>query len=315
MDNAKAIAIIDKARSSGALAFVGQGFGDVVPLYKPDVTLLAVTPKDFHNIQGKLCARKETVDKIGDAAGIDYIAAQCGVRTEIREDDELGKRTIYIGYAQGRVRLPDGTWRASTVEEYEFDPVLRARLDKKDKLEYMKAARQRASTGARLRVVRQLTGMPTAFEAKDLGEGKDLVFGRIVQNTDYILSTPEGRAMAIAQAVGVTGQLFGGRNAPAQIPAAPIEERDATPADTGPAPDPSAGSDWDDGASDAELRVAALQGQLADYIASGLLPAQGVQACQAAIDRGETDPIILGDLAKRAKAAHDKALAKAQGAA
>jgi hypothetical protein len=110
------------------------------------------------------------------------------------------------------------------VDEYEFDPVLRAMLEKnvmelteatrknigRTILEYSKVARQRAATGARLRVIRQLTGMPAAFEKSDAM--KPMVFTRIVQNTSYILNTPEGRAMATAQALGVDmSTLFGGR--------------------------------------------------------------------------------------------------------
>ena len=92
-------------------------------------------------------------------------------------------------------------------------------------MEYTKVARQRAETGARLRVIRELTNMPTAFSADDAK--KPLVFGRFAQNTDYILQTKEGRAMASAQALGVdVASLFGGRKIeteekPAQIETAP----------------------------------------------------------------------------------------------
>ena len=173
MDTKNALMIINDAAKNGALAFVGQGIAEVVPLYKLEATVIDVTVADFHVIQGKFVARKEVCDRIGDAAGISFIAAQCGAKTELRED-EFGKRTVFIGFAQGRTRLPDGSWRESSVEEYEFDPYLRAQEDasKPDakktvaqyRMDYMKAGRQRSQTGARLRVIRQLTGMPTALE-------------------------------------------------------------------------------------------------------------------------------------------------------
>lgn len=303
MDNSRALAIIEKARGSGALAFVGQGLGETVPLYKPDVTLLAVTPKDFHDIQGKLVARKEVCDRIGEAAGIDYIAENCHVDTEIR-DDELGKRTVFIGFAQGRVRLPDGSWRQSTVEEYEFDPSLRAKLDAKSKpegalrLEYMKAARQRASTGARLRVVRQLTGMPTSFPAQDIGQGKELVFGRVVQNTDYILSTPEGRMMAIAQATGATQSIYGPRREKSAPAIAEPEERVAAPESAAEPED-----DWDDTpVPKLDPRAEKAMQELVEWLASGELSPKARASVQAIVDKGETDVIILEDYVKRARA-------------
>lgn len=54
---------------------------------------------------------------------------------------------------------------------------------------------------------------------------------------------------------------------------------------------------------------------LTEYLESGLLPASGREAIKAAMERGEEDPIILRDLLDRARAAHDKVLARKQGAA
>ena len=123
--------------------------------------------------------------------------------------------------------MPDGSWRTSTVDDYEFDPVLRAMLDKgiteltpetrpsvaRLLLEYTKVARQRAASGARLRVIKQLTGMTGAFDEEEAK--KPFVFTRVVQNTDYILKTPEGRVMATAQALGcdVSSLLYGDKKA------------------------------------------------------------------------------------------------------
>lgn len=233
MENA--LALIKKSREDGALIYAPQNL-ECPPLYKVEASVIEVEPSDFHDIDGKLVPRKEITDRIGDAAGVDFIPANCGVKTEMH-DDEFGRRTVYIGYAQGRVRLSDGSWRQSSIEEYEFDPTLRAKAEgggEKKILAYMKVARQRASTGARLRVVRQLTGMPTSFEKAVIGQRMGLTFSRIVQNTDYILSTHEGKMMAIAMATGAANMLYGqhpemspSSNAPDPFDAEP-EMRDVT---------------------------------------------------------------------------------------
>lgn len=241
----KALSVIDGAQKNGALTFVSrEDCMAVTPLYKPEVTIIQLRlPKgnndpesDVYNIQGKFMPKREVVDRIGEATGLIFIHEGCRTWTEIYDDDIAGKRTVYISEQQAKKRMSDGSWRTSSVQAYEFDPVMRAMLDygvtelnaqtkqQKDKwgkktlaqtiLEYTKVARQRAETGARLRVIRELTNMPTAFSAADAA--KPLVFGRFAQNTDYILQTPEGRAMASAQALGVdVASLFGGRKLPA----------------------------------------------------------------------------------------------------
>jgi hypothetical protein len=209
--------------------------------------------------------KREIVDRIGEASGVDFIFGE--TKSITVQDDACGKRTVYTSYAQGRRLMPDGSWRTSSKCDYEFDPVLRAMLDfdvteltaetkqKQRKtrdgksygstlaryiLELQKVAAQRANTGARLRVIRELVGMPVAFEGKDLD--KPLYLGRIVQNTDYILKTPEGRAMATAKALGVdVASLFGAKK-PALAPSTGTE--DISPAET-PEPEPEDGNDND----------------------------------------------------------------------
>jgi len=178
---------------------------------------------------------KSATDKIGEAAGVNFIDAACAVTTETRDDPVCGKKGVFVAQAQGQVRMPDGSWRKSTVEAYEFDPVLRAMLDcnadelteetgrtyKTRKgvplgraiLEYIKVGRQRAATGARLRVIRQITGMPCSFNKADIG--RPMKFVRIAQDTSYILQTPEGRAMATAQALGFDAAALFGAKKPA----------------------------------------------------------------------------------------------------
>lgn len=235
----KALSVIAGAEKNGALAFVSrEDCMGVTPLYKPEITIIQLKlPKekwdneaDVYEISGKYMPKREVVDRIGEATGLVFVRDGCRTWTELREDDIAGKRTVYISEQQGKKRLSDGSFRTSSVQAYEFDPVLRAMVDynvtelnaqtkqQKNKsgktlaqtiLEYTKVARQRAETGARLRVIRELTNMPVAFSKADAA--KPLVFGRIAQNTDYILQTPAGQAMASAQALGVdVASLFGG---------------------------------------------------------------------------------------------------------
>lgn len=237
----KALSVLQGAVRQGALAFVTkEDCMAVTPLYKPEISIINLklpkdkndTSSDVYLISGKYMPKREIVDRIGEATGLVFIHDGCRTWTETYEDDIAGKRTVYISEQQAKKRMSDGSWRTSSVQAYEFDPVMRAMLDynvtelnaqtkqTKDKwgkktlaqtiLEYTKVARQRAETGARLRVIRELTNMPTAFSAEDAA--KPLVFGRFAQNTDYILQTREGRAMASAQALGVdVASLFGGR--------------------------------------------------------------------------------------------------------
>lgn len=258
----KALTVIKGAVKNGALTFVSaEDCMAVTPLYKPEVTVIQLRlpqgkddpNSDVYNISGKFMPKREVVDRIGEATGLIFIHEGCRTWTENYDDDIAGKRTVYISEQQAKKRMSDGSWRTSSVQAYEFDPVMRAMLDygvtelnaqtkqQKDRwgkktlaqtiLEYTKVARQRAETGARLRVIRELTNMPTAFSAADAA--KPLVFGRFAQNTDYILQTPEGRAMASAQALGVdVASLFGGRKLPAgntETPA-PAISPDETPA-------------------------------------------------------------------------------------
>lgn len=217
-----ALTVIENARKQNALVFVNQeNYQTGIELYKTEATVIQSKPEEFHNLQGKYMPNRAVTDRIGEAAGVQFVAGD--VRAETRDDEIAGKRTVFVGTAQGKVRMPDGSWRMSALEEYEFDPTLRAMLDKKidyitdsnrsvfarTALEYTKVARQRAATGARLRVIRQLTGMPVNFTQADIS--RPMVFTRVVQNTAHILETKEGRTLATMQALGMTTESLYGK--------------------------------------------------------------------------------------------------------
>jgi len=185
-------------------------------MFIAQVTVLHATPNDFHDypINGKMMPKGYHVDRIGEAAGVEFIPEHCGTRKE--------GENVWVGFAQGKRRMGDGTYRSSSKQDYEFDVDTRAEEDflndKKGKyktetdkrkhfLELKKFARQRASSGARLRVIRELVGIPIAFGKEDFQRA--MLVSRIAVNTDEMLGDPEMRQAAIDHAVGAQGKLFG----------------------------------------------------------------------------------------------------------
>jgi len=300
-----ALTIITNARNSGALVFSPQNL-DCPPLYKPEVSIIKARADEFHNMKGKFMPNRAVTDRISEAVGVDFVAEQCRVNSELREampEFSLPRRTVFVGYAQGRVRLPDGSWRYSTVAEYEFDPVLRATQEgtgQKGALEYMRFAHQRASTGARLGVIRQLAGMPVTFTQEEIT--RPLVFSRIVQNTDYILSTKEGRVMAIANATGMAAQLYGPKaQAPEEAAAFDaVEPRNVTPEeDEAEDPDPFSPEGFNQAESNGAFESAMRA--VVEWTESDRLWLQTKNAAQTIVDRGESNIEILKAAAKLLK--------------
>lgn len=209
--------LVEKYRSQNYLVFVNEEDLHTQTMFLPEVVIVNSTPEEFHNINGRFMPKRHQTDRIGEAAGIVFLEENGGTRTE-----QVDGHTVYVGFAQAKKRLPDGTWKTSSICEYEFDPVKRVEEDvlrdkqgkykiEKEKnlllLTYQKFGRARASTGARLRVVRELTGMPTAIEAKDLK--KAMVFCRIALNTDALLLQPELRDTAVKIALGAKESIYG----------------------------------------------------------------------------------------------------------
>ena len=323
METNKALAVIEKERTAGALVYAPQNL-ECPPLYKVEASVIYVAPSDFHDkeVNGKLLPRKEVVDKIGDAAGISFLKMDNELqitRMEAEPALDLPARSVFVAQAQGKVRLSDGSWRTSSVESFAFDYVARAYAEepsdavkrKKKLQEYYKAGPMRAATGARLRVIRQLTGLPNGFDPAELKacEGK-LVFSRIVQNTDYILSTKEGKMMAIAMATGAAQQLYGPSSG-SEPSAAPVEaamrpvgpEHDEEPAPTGP----QAGTafDFDAPSSDPADQ---LRASLVEWANASGMPETVSAAINAVLDRDERRPEILEPMLGLVKLVGDKRL-------
>ena len=209
--------LVEKYRSQNYLVFVNPEDLNTQTMFLPEVVLVNSTPEEFHNINNKFMPKRHQTDRIGEAAGVVFLEDNCGTRI-----DKIDGNTVYVGFAQAKKRLPDGTWRVSSICEYELNPIKRVEEDvlrdtkgkyktEKDQklalLNYQKFGRARASTGARLRVIRELTGMPTAIEAKDLS--KAMVFCRIALNTDQLLQQPELRETAVKLALGAKETIYG----------------------------------------------------------------------------------------------------------
>ena len=237
--NNEAMQLVKKYQDEKALVFVKEEDLRTQTMFVPEVTVLHAEATDFHNISGRFMPKGYQTDRIGQASGVSFVQEGCGSR---KEGDN-----IFVGYAQGKRRLPDGSWRFSSVCEYEFDVDVRSEedfaadatkpdRDRKYKTEVSKAAhvlqlkkfaRQRANTGARLRVIRELTGMPVSFKGAEIQ--KAMIFARVAVNTDQLLADPATRQAAVNQALGIQNDLFGpskenARNVTPNIEVAPEPE-------------------------------------------------------------------------------------------
>ena len=196
------------------------------PLLNVELSVVKIDARDVrqggetHNIGGQLSPSRSALDKIADATGITFDDELTGTRKE-------GKET-YVGKAVGRRKNPDGTWRSAACE-YEFDVEIRAKECKseRDVLQLRKFARQRADTGARLRVIRALTGLKTGFAPEELE--KPFVFARYTVNVQAMMDDPQMKQAAINQALGVSQEIYG----PSERNVTPEREALEAPAEQG----------------------------------------------------------------------------------
>lgn len=212
-DPKQAFELIQKHKASQDLIFVTEEDLRTHTMFIPEVVVIHAAPDDFHNISGNYMPKGYQTDRIGEASGISFIDSACSTRKE--------SEYVWIGRSQGQKRSPDGTWRKSHVHEYEFDAEKRSQEDflnhpdrysteilkKKRLLELARFGRQKAGTGAHLKVIRELTGMPISFKQQEVH--KAMVFSRVAVNTDLLLADPEMREAAIKVALGASQQIYG----------------------------------------------------------------------------------------------------------
>lgn len=181
--------------------------------YKSLVSVIDINPSMFHKIWPNYYPTKGLSNQIGSAMGIEFLSNVkiedvYGDIIENADGSKVKKTAGVRCVKQGKRRRPDGTWQLSSPCSYVFNWNDRAELDiladaekepnkqkyhfpnnpakqqreqRKHILELKKFADQRASTGAELMVIRELTGMETSFKEADIKKGQ-IVVSQIVES-------------------------------------------------------------------------------------------------------------------------------------
>lgn len=176
-----------------------EGEVTLSPFIKMEEVKVRIDKNEIHNIHGKYQPNADATRRLLEAGSIDIISTE----TE-RTGDYIWMSTVW-----GRKRNPDGTWRPAH-GSYEFDANVRAeelRLQMKGKseieiekevLKLKKFGSQRANTGATLRMIRAITGLPTSFEnPKELE--KSFVLYRFILNMEVLFADPVAREHFLKQ--------------------------------------------------------------------------------------------------------------------
>ena len=235
-ETAKAIALEVIQRHKDAISFVRAEELDTQGMFLAKVTVLQIAPGDFHVLGGgQVMPKKPHVDRMAEAGGVNITSV------DVRGDG-LYRATAK---AHGWKRMPDGTKREGEAE-YTFDAEIYAELDvaKDDKgryktekaqrihlLEYAKFKTQRASTGARLALIRFFLKTPTSYTREDIQ--KAMIVSRVDLNTDLLLSNPATAAAAVQVAMGSGGaveRIYGPRTERPALEAPAEAAEEALPA-------------------------------------------------------------------------------------
>jgi hypothetical protein len=229
VNNDQIVEFIKAAKADGANVYVDENTGIATSeFYRTEITRLDFDINiDFHKLETKAqneqtkrwevdesktvyAPKVNVLDRIADCAGITFVKNETN---GVMHNDEYGKHTAFISNCIGRKLMSDGNYKDSSLQIYEFDPLIQAMSESTDEskmrrktIDYRKNAAKRAETGARLRVIRELVGIPQGFP-KERAE-KYFVIGRIVPNLKQIASTERGRALAECKALGIDPALL-----------------------------------------------------------------------------------------------------------
>lgn len=294
---------------------------ELSPLYEVHIEAIEVTKAEFHELEGgkTYMPRKETTDKFGQAAGVSFVPTADTTRKE--------GAGCYVGTAQAKVIGPDGKDQLGPICEYEFDVDVRlselelnGKADwtgvprggrpnktpytefdlKKERIQLMKVARQRANTGARSRATVAILGMQTGFKALFSKDDPDsakttFLFSRVIVNAKNELVMNR----MLDSIAGSSAALFGpAPNAP-QI-TAPAASSLGMPegepfrnANEGADADPFAAGSLEPATTAASPEFEAHLRAIVDWTMADNLPASAKEAAQAIVDRGESDVEVL----------------------
>jgi len=259
---------------------------------------------------------------------IDLVVEEDDLRVKAEKDSEGGRVIRWEKTANGKNRPIKEPWKS---EQDRRDWVeLRIKEGIKQKRKFKD---ELAVTGAKDRVIRAFLALKSTYSAEELS--KPLAFPRVTTDTGKLLADPRTRSAAIGMIGKATSELFGAKPEELIESEKPVETGPAAAAEADPATEARSvgrgpgeaaeepADDWDDEPAAASAtaspsidpKVAEMQTTLHDYINTGVISTKGVAEIQAALDRGETDPIILADLVKRAKAFYEKAQERVRGRA
>ena len=276
MEKDRAIQVFNNYQQKAIVCARREEIEDMSPQYEPLVTVIEMKEEDFAPVGGgNFYPQKSLQNRMADAAGIKF-TENCGTRsvgTWVKVSvhaiegglfEAVGEYAV-IGFAQGYRLGPDGQPRTSSVCEYEFNIVDRCNMEsfmgknpprtlieaRKKLLEFKKFSVRRASTGAQLAVIRELTGIPTAFKKEDTI--KPLLLAQVVESNSFkmgvakqLMQTPDGRQAVAGAMFGNTRQIFGPSTPAPAIPESGSMEKVVYPADDFDEPVSPAGGFSDD---------------------------------------------------------------------
>jgi hypothetical protein len=184
------------------------------PFFESILTPIDITPEMFTSIQGKMAPNKELINRIADGMGIEF-SPEFSIE-DVYGDKEFKPDGSYtmkvVGHRcvkRGRRRRVDGSWHPSSDCVYEFNFKDRAEeeyinwLVKGNKennnkkmqiyLKLKKFSTTRASTGAALSVVKELSKMPSGFDPKMIRDKPVIVVSQVVKTKEYQFEEAKAR--------------------------------------------------------------------------------------------------------------------------
>jgi len=244
-----------------SLQYYTEENGNNNDVYEVIKTPIPISKDDFHEIKNpgskppSYFPRKELVTKIGMASGIEF-TSEC--RTETIYGDKINGVEKRIGlrvFKQAKKKRIDGTWQVFSPQSYEYNwedqseiAILKdmdnigkkwndgnpkakynfpdnpqkeqiARLRKAAELKHK--AYEKADTGAMLRCIRAIIGLPTAFTGDQLKLG-EMQFSQVVESREY----QKLKATAVIENIRSGGAIAGSVKEAAGLLGAPIQHQE-----------------------------------------------------------------------------------------